>query len=108
MADLATPSAAAMATAGTATSSTPAKEKSAPATRPERPDEEEYKTELAKAEKDLRASEERMVCIAPAVKRATRQARSHVDIEGGIHMHGKLKLIQLPESYQIQIRHGTP
>lgn len=30
--------------------------------KPERPDEEAYKTNLAKAEKELKAAEERMVC----------------------------------------------
>jgi hypothetical protein len=35
-------------------------DKSAPV-KPERPDEETYKTNLAKAEKDLKAAEERMV-----------------------------------------------
>lgn len=33
----------------------------APTTKPERPDEEEYKTNLAKAEKELKAAEEKMV-----------------------------------------------
>ena len=33
----------------------------APVTKPERPDEESYKAELAKAEKELRAAEDRMV-----------------------------------------------
>ena len=61
MADLSTPSAAAMATAGTPTPANTGKEKSAQATRPERPDEENYKAELAKAEKELRSAEERMV-----------------------------------------------
>lgn len=37
------------------------KGKAAPLTRPERPDEEQYKKELAKAEKELHEAEERMV-----------------------------------------------
>lgn len=41
--------------------STPAADKAAPA-KPERPNEEEYKANLAKAEKELKAAEERMVC----------------------------------------------
>ncbi|KAK4545132.1 hypothetical protein LTR36_003683 [Oleoguttula mirabilis] len=59
MADVATPSAVAMSTADT-TGAQPAKDKSAPPPKPERPDEEQYKGELAKAEKELRASEDRM------------------------------------------------
>jgi len=64
MADLATPSAADIGTIG-AGAQTPtnaaSKDKAAPASKPERPDEEAYKAELAKAEKELRASEDRMV-----------------------------------------------
>ncbi|KAK5009187.1 hypothetical protein LTR28_002229, partial [Elasticomyces elasticus] len=56
MADLATPSAAAISTMD-------AKPAKAPFTKPERPDEEQYKTELAKAEKELNASNERMVSV---------------------------------------------
>lgn len=37
--------------------------KGTPVVKPEKPDEEAYKTELAKAEKDLKAAEERMVCV---------------------------------------------
>lgn len=54
MADVATPSAVDM-----STSNAGAKEKAAPS-RPEKPDEESYKSSLAKAEKDLKTSEERM------------------------------------------------
>lgn len=50
-----------MATADT-TPANGSKDKAAPVTRPERPDEEAYKTELGKAEKELRSAEERMVC----------------------------------------------
>lgn len=67
MADLSTPSAANMATAdGDPTAS---KAKPAPVARPERPDEEQYKTELAKAEKELKSSEERMVGALSHVRR---------------------------------------
>lgn len=41
------------------------KEKAAPVTKPERPDEEAYKAELSKAEKDLKAAEERLVSLQP-------------------------------------------
>lgn len=58
MADLATPSAATMATANAGSES---KDKAAPVAKPERPDEEQYKATLAKAEKELRVSEDRMV-----------------------------------------------
>ncbi|KAK5124468.1 hypothetical protein LTR85_001685 [Meristemomyces frigidus] len=58
MADVATPSAVAMSTADTGAQ--PAKDKAPPPTKPERPDEEQYKSELAKADKELRASEDRM------------------------------------------------
>lgn len=71
-AELSTPSAAEMATAGEHTPTTSAgKDKQAPtpavtgSSRPERPDEEAYKEELAKAEKELRAAEERLVCAMP-------------------------------------------
>ena len=63
MADLSTPSAAAMATAQQPTPSNASKDKSAPTARPERPNEEQYKSELAKAEKELKSSEERMVSL---------------------------------------------
>jgi phage host-nuclease inhibitor protein Gam len=36
---------------------------SAPVTKPERPNDEEYKANLAKAEKELKAAEEKMVSI---------------------------------------------
>jgi uncharacterized coiled-coil DUF342 family protein len=55
MADVATPSA-----ANKATPTNASKDKAPAAARPERPDEESYKTELAKAEKELKAAEERM------------------------------------------------
>jgi hypothetical protein len=58
MADLATPSAAQIGTSGAAKTAG----KGTPVVKPEKPDEEAYKSELAKAEKDLKAAEERMVC----------------------------------------------
>ena len=60
MADVAAPSPAADKTAD------PSKVKaaSAAASKPERPNDEEFKAKLAKAEKDLRASEDRMVCVS--------------------------------------------
>ena len=58
MADLATPSAAQIGTSGAA--KTAPKQASA-VVKPEKPDEEAYKAELAKAEKELKAAEERMV-----------------------------------------------
>lgn len=61
MADVGTPSAVAMGTSNAGAE--PTKDKAAPPTKPERPDDESYKMELAKAEKELRASEERMVCF---------------------------------------------
>ena len=61
MADLSTPSAANLATARQPTPSTAPNEKGAATTKPERPDDEKYKTELAKAEKDLKVAEDRMV-----------------------------------------------
>lgn len=60
MAELATPSAAQIGTSGAAKTAG----KSTPVVKPERPDEEAYKAELAKAEKELKASEERMVCLS--------------------------------------------
>jgi hypothetical protein len=60
MADVATSNAAS--TAGAA----PAKDKSAPVAKPERPDEETYKKELAQAEKELRSAEDRMVGTFPS------------------------------------------
>ncbi|KAK3691236.1 multicopy suppressor of BFA (Brefeldin A) [Vermiconidia calcicola] len=60
MADVATPSADAMPHARQPTASNAAKEKAAPSSKPERPDEEQYKGELSKAEKELKSAEERM------------------------------------------------
>lgn len=59
MADVGTPSAVDMSTSNAGAE--PSKEKTAPPAKPERPDEEVYKTDLAKAEKELKAAEERMV-----------------------------------------------
>lgn len=60
MADLATPSAAQISTSGAAKTAG----KSTPVVKPEKPDEEAYKQELAKAEKELKSSEERMVRLS--------------------------------------------
>jgi hypothetical protein len=65
MADLATPSAAQISTSGAA--KTAPKQTSA-VVKPEKPDEEAYKAELAKAEKDLKAAEERMVSLLVAMR----------------------------------------
>jgi hypothetical protein len=67
MADLATPSAAAISTSGASKTAIDSKDKAAPVAKPERPDEETYKSELSKAEKDLKTAEERMVrrCLFP-------------------------------------------
>jgi hypothetical protein len=59
MAELATPSAAQISTSGAAKT---APKQTSSVVKPEKPDEENYKSELAKAEKDLKAAEERMVC----------------------------------------------
>ena len=64
MADIATPSAATIATTDTAasTASTASANKTKQQfVKPEKPDEEQYKTELAKAEKEHAASQERLV-----------------------------------------------
>jgi len=62
MAELATPSAAQISTSGAAaTAPAGGKDKATPVAKPERPDEEAYKAELAKADKELKSSEERMV-----------------------------------------------
>ena len=58
MADLATPSAAQISTSGAAKT---APKPTSTVVKPEKPDEEAYKAELAKAEKELKAAEERMV-----------------------------------------------
>ena len=65
MAELATPSAAQIGTSGAA--KTAPKQTSA-VVKPEKPDEEAYKAELAKAEKDLKAAEERMVRLSVATR----------------------------------------
>ncbi len=62
MAEAATPSAAAISNADS--SMAPNKDKSTPVVRPERPDEDAYKKELAQAEKELRSAEERLVSIS--------------------------------------------
>ncbi len=59
MADVGTPSAMAMSTSNAGAEAS--KDKAAPPAKPERPDEETYKNDLSKAEKDLRAAEDRMV-----------------------------------------------
>ncbi len=59
MADVGTPSAMAMSTSNAGAEAS--KDKAAPPSKPERPDEETYKNDLSKAEKDLRAAEDRMV-----------------------------------------------
>lgn len=55
-------------TATEAKSATPttSKDKPAQVSKPERPDEEAYKAELAKAEKEFAASQERMVSLEAA------------------------------------------
>ncbi|KAK0265331.1 multicopy suppressor of BFA (Brefeldin A) [Friedmanniomyces endolithicus] len=58
MADVGTPSAMAMSTSNAGAEAS--KDKAAPPAKPERPDEETYKNDLSKAEKDLRAAEDRM------------------------------------------------
>jgi hypothetical protein len=61
MAEFATPSTAAVSSVGAAKTAPASKEKSAAVAKPERPDEEVYKAELAKAEKELKSAEERLV-----------------------------------------------
>ncbi len=63
MADATTPSADAMAHAKQPESSTATKDKAPAPNRPERPDDETYKAELAQAEKELRSAEDRMKAI---------------------------------------------
>lgn len=58
MADVATPSAATMSTIDAGSEPAPNK---ATKTRPERPDEQQYKESLAKAEKDYAAAQEKFV-----------------------------------------------
>lgn len=60
MAEVATPSAAKIDNMDPGSSSQK-DSKSAPPVKPERPDEEQYKSDLNKADKELKASEERMV-----------------------------------------------
>lgn len=61
MADVGTPSAMEMNTQKAGAEAPKAAGKSAPVARPERPDEEQYKKDLTQAEKELKASQERMV-----------------------------------------------
>lgn len=61
MAELATPSAAAINTASADKTAPDGKDKAAAVSKPERPDDEAYKAELGKAEKELKVAEERMV-----------------------------------------------
>lgn len=65
MAELATPSAAQISTSGAAKT---APKGTTSVVKPEKPDEEVYKAELAKADKDLKAAEERMVRLSPRGK----------------------------------------
>jgi hypothetical protein len=72
MAELATPSAAQIGTSGAAKTA-PKDNSKTPVVKPEKPDEDNYKSELAKADKDLKAAEERMVCLS-------RHGRSHATL----------------------------
>ena len=65
MAELATPSAAQISTSGAAKT---APKQTSSVVKPEKPDEENYKSELAKAEKELKAAEERMVRLFVAMR----------------------------------------
>jgi len=82
MAELATPSAAQISTSGAAKT---APKQTSSVVKPEKPDEESYKSELAKAEKDLKAAEERMV------RQLCRDAASR--------MSGVGRCIGLPQKY---------
>jgi hypothetical protein len=73
MAELATPSAAQIGTSGAAKTAPKDNSKGNPVVKPEKPDEDNYKSELAKADKDLKAAEERMV-------RLSRHGRSHATL----------------------------
>ena len=73
MADLATPSAATIATAGSPSTLNAGKDKNVPTSKPERPDEDSYKTELAKAEKELKSAEDRMVSSPEKSSASTRE-----------------------------------
>ncbi|QIW95926.1 hypothetical protein AMS68_001444 [Peltaster fructicola] len=70
MAEFATPSAAAVSSVGAAQTAPASKDKTAPAVKPERPDEESYKTELAKAEKELKSAEERLRALKAKIDSA--------------------------------------
>ena len=59
MADVATPSAVDMSTANISADTTEKAHKS----RPEKPDEEKYKSELAQAEKEHTAAQDKLVCL---------------------------------------------
>ena len=62
MADVATPSAIDMSMGTTNADSADKPQKS----RPDKPDEEKYKSELAKAEKEHAAAQEKLVCLLPS------------------------------------------
>lgn len=62
MADLATPSAATMSTVNAGADRVDDKSSKV---KPEKPDEEKYKADLAKAEKEHAAVQERLVCLLP-------------------------------------------
>lgn len=78
MADMATPSAAAMSTVGAAKTAPVTKDKPTTAAKPERPDEESYKVELGKAEKELKLSEERLVRLVSTLRIATWRTMCHL------------------------------
>ncbi len=83
MAELATPSAATMSTsnAAEAPSTAPAADKTQKV-KPERPDEEEFKADLAKAEKEHAAVQERLVGnMLPSVFRSSAFAAGYLLLE---------------------------
>ena len=82
MADVRTPSAIGMSISNT----TPAVDKHHKA-KPEKPDEEKYKTDLAKAEKEHAATQERLVCllnVTPPVRISSSQT-SVADLPDPLH-----------------------
>ncbi|OQN97008.1 hypothetical protein B0A48_16982 [Cryoendolithus antarcticus] len=93
MADLATPSAATISTSGASKTAVDSKDK-APVVKPERPDEEAYKTELTKAEKDLKTAEERMKAIKSKVDSARPNNKDSPSAQRQQELREELKTIR--------------
>ena len=94
MAEVGTPSADAMATASQPPGASAGKDKAAAAPRRERPDDEAYKAELAQAEKELRAAEERMKAVKSKIDIAKPNNKDSPTAKKQQELRGELQTIR--------------